>query len=445
MREFLTILLRKLGQECDEAASESEAIQRIDEGGLDVVITDLRMDEETSGLRVLQHVKQVSPATQVIVMTAFASPETAIEALKRGAYDYLTKPFKVGQVRAVIERAVEKARLLSENLMLREQLESQLSYGDIVGRSSAMREMFEMVGRVAPTPTTVLIQGESGTGKELVARAIHDRSGREGEFVPVNCGAIPESLIEAELFGYVKGAFTGAATDSDGLFVTADGGTVLLDEVGELPLGTQVRLLRVLQEMMVKPVGGSRERPVDVRILAATNRDLRDEVAAGRFREDLFYRLNVITLELPPLRERGGDVALLLERFVDHFAKHVGRNIVGIRADALEALLDYDYPGNVRELQNIVERAVALETSDLITPAVLPRHILGGADSSTARSFRVTHEGVDLDAILGSVEKSLLTQALELTDGNRTAAAKLLGISFRSIRYRLEKFDMDTE
>ncbi len=441
MREFLDILLRKLSYDCDLASSGEEAIERVDAAEYAAVITDLKMEGPLGGLDVLRHIKEVSPSTQVIVMTAFATPETAVQALKQGAYDYLTKPFRIDLVRAVIERAVEKSTLLSENLYLRRALEGQHGYEEMVGASPAIKKVFQLIERVAPSRTTVLIQGESGTGKELVARAIHERSGLKGPFIPVNCGAIPENLIEAELFGYVKGAFTGADADRDGLFQAANGGTLFLDELGELPSGTQVRLLRVLQEKMVKPVGGHTERPTDVRIVAATNRDLRAEVDAGRFREDLFYRLAVISIDVPPLRRRPSDVRLLLEHYVRKYASEIGSEVVGLEKEALHHLLAYAYPGNVRELQNIVERAVTLELGTLVTTESLPAHVIGGRASSTkSPPLEWTESGANLEEILESVERDYLVRALELTDGNRTEAAKLLHISFRSIRYRLRKY-----
>ena len=444
MREFLSVLLRRMDIEVQAVPSGDEAIRQITpDCQFAVVITDLKMPGTAGGLDVLRHVKSVTPATQVVVMTAFATPETAISAIREGAYDYITKPFKVDEARIVVQRAIEKHALLSENLYLRTRVEERSSYANIIGTSDAMKRVFSLIDRVAPTKTTVLLQGESGTGKELVARAIHERSGLSGEFVAINCGAIPENLVEAELFGYLKGAFTGADSDRRGLFEAASGGTLFLDEVGELPLATQVRLLRALQERTIKRVGDTKEREVDVRIVAATNRDLRGEIDAGRFREDLYFRLNVISIELPPLRKRPGDTKLLIEHYVRKYASEIGNPVEGVEAEAMRALLEYSYPGNIRELQNIIERAVTLEMTNLVTMESLPSTVTEPPNETSSRRFELTKDGVSLDLILETVERDLLEQALALTDGNRTEAAKLLDISFRSIRYRLQKYGFE--
>ncbi len=441
MREFLGVLLRRMDVEFETASNGIDAIEKVQgDGEYSLVLTDLKMPGGAGGLEVLTHVKAVAPATQVVVMTAFATPETAISAIRDGAYDYLTKPFKLDEVRVVVERALEKYELLRENVYLKRVVGEGDAYNSIIGRSESMKKVFVLIERVAPTTTTVLIQGESGTGKELVANAIHERSGRSGEFVAVNCGAIPENLVDAELFGYVKGAFTGADTDRGGLFEAANGGTLFLDEIGELPLNTQVRLLRALQERAIKRVGDTKERPIDVRIVAATNRELREEVDEGRFRQDLFYRLNVITLELPPLRKRPGDIRLLVEQFVARYAERIGNPVEGVDSEAMRALVAYRYPGNIRELQNLIERAVTLETGTMITLESLPPALTERSAATPATAFTVTEEGISIDAVLEGVERDLLEQALALTDGNRTEAAKLLDISFRSIRYRLQKY-----
>jgi two-component system response regulator PilR (NtrC family) len=442
MREFLSVMLKRQGIPFELATSAKEAIAFFGPGRFRLVLTDLRMDESEAGLDILRHVRETDPACQVIVMTAYASTETAISAIRQGAYDYINKPFKLEEVRSVIDRALEKYALVSENLYLRSQLDSS-HFDEIIGRSDAIKSVFDLIGRVAPTKTTVLLTGESGTGKELFARAIHKQSGLDGAFVPVNCGAIPENLIESELFGYTKGAFTGASQDRDGLFVAASSGTLFLDEVGELPAATQVKLLRALQEKKVKPVGSNSEQPVDVRIVAATNRNLQEEVDAGRFREDLYYRLNVISIELPPLRDREGDIRLLIEYYVKRFAEEIGNHVEGVDAEALRALVNHDYPGNVRELQNIVERAVTLERSTLITVDSLPQSIATKESGGDESVLNLPPEGVDIDAVLERVERALVEQALERTEGNRTEAAKLLKITFRSMRYRLQKHGID--
>ncbi|QDG49936.1 sigma-54-dependent Fis family transcriptional regulator [Persicimonas caeni] len=446
MREFLTIMLKKKGHDVTVAKRGEEALNLLDEGQrFSLVITDLKMPG-IGGLEVLRGVKKIDPACQVVVMTAYATPETAISAIKDGAYDYITKPFKVDEARVVVDRALEKFDLLSENLYLKKTIEERESFGDMIGHSKPMQQVFEMISRVANSQTTILIGGESGTGKELVARAIHQHSQRADKpFLPINCGAIPENLIESELFGHKKGAFTGATTDKKGLFEAADGGTVFLDEIGELPQNTQVKLLRVLQERTIKPVGGNAEISVDCRVVAATNRDLREEIAEGRFREDLYYRLNVIPIDLPPLRARGSDVKLLIEHFVDVYASRMGVEIDGIDSEAMRILLNYNYPGNVRELQNIVERAVTLTRGSMIGVDVLPPHLQEDSFSRVARDLEVPAEGLDLEGMVEELERSLISKALERTSGVKKDAAELLGISFRSLRYRLKKYEMSDE
>jgi two-component system response regulator PilR (NtrC family) len=446
MREFLSIMLRKQGHDVVVAERGEDAIARL-EGGerFSLVITDLKMPG-IGGLEVLRGIKEIDPACQVVVMTAFATPETAISAIKDGAYDYITKPFKLDEARVVVDRALEKFELLSENLYLKKTIEGRESFGEMLGKSKPMQQVFEMISRVADSQTTILISGESGTGKELVARAIHEHSRRADKpFLPINCGAIPENLIESELFGHKKGAFTGASTDKQGLFEAADQGTIFLDEIGELPHNTQVKLLRVLQERRVKPVGGNVEVPLDCRVVAATNRDLRTEVQEGRFREDLYYRLNVIPIGLPPLRARGSDVRLLIEHFVDEYATRMGVDIEGVDSEAMRILLNYAYPGNIRELQNIVERAVTLTRGQMIGVDVLPAHLQEDSFSRVAQDLEVPAEGLDLEGMVEKLERSLISKALDRTSGVKKEAAELLGISFRSLRYRLKKYEMSDE
>jgi two-component system response regulator PilR (NtrC family) len=442
MREFLEICFRREGYDVATAADVDSALALLEADDYDVVISDLQMPGR-SGLELLHAVRDTSPETAVILITAFATTETAIAAMKEGAYDYVTKPFKVDEIRLVVEKALEKKLLSRENRRLRSELQSQLRQRELVGTSAAMHRVYELVNQVAETRTNVLISGESGTGKELVARAIHTRSERrERPFVAINCGAIPENLLESELFGHVKGAFTGAVSGKEGLFETADGGTLLLDEVGELPGALQVKLLRVLQERTIRRVGGTSDRRVDVRILAATNRRLEEEVAAGRFREDLYYRLNVIEITIPPLRERIEDVPMLVQHFVDKYARELGKPIREVRAEALQRLLAYSYPGNVRELENAIERAVALSKDGLIGEEALPPQILQPPEPATAG--RISPTGVDLEELVNEYERGLLLEALRRTKGVKKRAAGLLGISFRSFRYRLEKLGLDT-
>jgi two-component system, NtrC family, response regulator PilR len=445
MREFLSIMLRAEGCEVQTARHAEEAIGLIESGQrFSLILSDLRMGG-MSGLDLLRFSKERDPACQVVIMTAFATAETALSAIRDGAYDYMIKPFKVDQARAVVRRALEKYMLVRENFYLKQALGERKSYGAIIGKSEAMTRVFDLIDRVAPTRTTILITGESGTGKELVAKAIHDQSGvKDGPFVPINCGAIPENLIESELFGHKKGSFTGAIGDKKGLFEAAKGGTVFLDEIGELPLGTQVRFLRVLQERMIKPVGSATEVAIDCRVIAATNRSLREEIAAGRFREDLYYRLNVITLELPPLRERAEDLRLLINHFVARLAAEMGRPIEGVSADAMRLMLNYSYPGNVRELQNIIERAVTLERERLISAEVLPYQLQKERIDQAAEHVEIPEEGINLEAMVEDLERTMIRKALERSGGVKKEAAKLLGITFRAMRYRLDKYGMDS-
>jgi two-component system, NtrC family, response regulator PilR len=440
MRDFLRIALQRAGHTVELADSPAAAHKQLAAAEPDVVITDLKMQEgASSGLDVLDATKRAYPHTQVIVVTAFATTETAIAALKRGAYDYLTKPFKVDEINVVVERALEKRSLLIDNIELRAELERRFRLDRIVGKSVVMQRVFDLVRKVAPAKTSVLLSGESGTGKELVARALHHLSPRkDAPFIAVNCGAIPESLLESELFGHVKGAFTGAVADRPGLFAAAHNGTLFLDEIGELGGQMQVKLLRVLQEHKVKRVGAAVEEEFEVRVVAATNRDLEAEVERGAFRRDLYYRLNVIQLHLPPLRQRREDIPLLVEHFLRKHAASLGRSLSGVEPEAMAALCDYDYPGNVRELENLVERAATLESGERITRASLP-DLTPKRRAEPASADELPAEGVDLERMVGDFERALIDKALLRTQGVRKEAAKLLGISFRSLRYRLAK------
>jgi two-component system response regulator PilR (NtrC family) len=444
MRELLEILLRKHGHEVLTASDVAGAIAAASEGGLDLVVTDLRLGER-SGLDVLRAVKEASPGTEVIVVTAYATTENAIQAMKLGAYDYVLKPFKLDELKLVVEKALERRALLAENRVLRHRIGPSHEEREIIGRAPAILEVRALVERVAPARTTVLVTGESGTGKEVVARAIHDRGGSGRPFVAVNCGAIPEGLIESELFGHERGAFTGAVGTKQGLFEVAGAGTLFLDEVGELPPPVQVKLLRALQERRIRRVGGAADLAVAARIVAATNRKLEEEVQAGRFREDLFYRLNVIQIHMPALRERREDIPLFVAHLVARFSAELGRPTLRLAPETERLLLDWRWPGNVRELANVIERAVTLCRGDVILPAEMPEPIRGRATGPVggASQPELPEGGMDLQAHLDAVERALLERALARTGGVKTEAARLLSLSFRSLRYRLAKFGID--
>ena len=448
MREFLAICLKRAGHDVMVAKNGREALERTQATMFDVVITDLRMPGELDGMGLLKAIKaepagptpsQLSP--EVILVTAYATKETALAAMKQGAYDYLTKPFQVDEITAVIDRAFEKRSLVVANLALRDQVAGRFRLANLLGKSRAMEKLFELISKIHSARTSVLITGESGTGKELVARALHTEGARARmPFVAVNCGAIPDELMESELFGHRKGSFTGAVVDKPGLFEEADGGTLFLDEIGELSLGLQVKLLRALQERKVKPVGATEEREVDVRVVAATNRDLEAEVARGAFRADLFYRLNVIQVWIPPLRHRREDIPMLAEHFVRKFSLEHGRAVT-LSAEAMRKLESHDFPGNVRELENMIERAIALSSDPVIAASELPDVRRAKLAAEPATEFPA--DGVNLDQLVNDFERTWVTRALERTGGVRKKAAGLLGISFRSLRYRLEKLGID--
>jgi two-component system response regulator PilR (NtrC family) len=439
LRQVLDITFRRQGYEVVQAPGARRALEAIRQNPqpFPLVLTDLIMPDG-SGIDVLTGAKARSNATEVIVMTAHSTVEAAIEAMRHGAYDFVTKPFSPAEIAALAAKALEKSSIVAENRRLRAHLERlEAPARELLGTSPAMQRIAELIEKIAPTRTTVLITGESGTGKERIARAIHERSDRAGKpFLVVNCGALPEALMESELFGHEKGAFTGAGARALGLFREAEGGTVHLDEIGELPAALQVKLLRVLQERKVRPVGAAAEIPVDVRVLAATNRDVEADVSAGRFRQDLYYRLNVIRIEVPPLSQRVGDIPRLADRFVRRFAAELGKDVRGLTTDALRALDTYTFPGNVRELENMIERAVALASGPSIGLGDLPAVVAGLSASPAPLLAELPPEGCALDEVLGEVERRLILQALERTGGVRKNAAKLLGVTFRSLRYR---------
>ena len=436
MRTFLEIILRKEGYSVETAADGMKALDNINNNVFDLAILDILMPV-MNGIEVLKRIIEKSPETTVIIITAFASHETAIEAMKLGAYDYITKPFKIDEIKLVIKKALDKKGLERENLRLRKELQTKYGFANIIGRSIGISKVFELIKRVSELKVNVLITGESGTGKELVARAVHYSGSRHrGPFIAVNCGAIPEPLVESELFGYRRGAFTGASRNKKGLFEEADGGTIFLDEIVDLPIHLQVKLLRVIEEKTIRPLGSTEPIPVDIRIIAATNKLLEEEIANEKFREDLFYRLNVIKIDLPPLRDRRDDIPPLAIHFVEKYSREMGKDIHGISPKALETLESYHYPGNVRELENIIARCVALETSNVIRQQTLPELMVNmgslNIENGIAGNF-------GLDHLLETFEKRTIDKALTEAQGNKVEAAKLLGITFRSLRYRLAK------
>jgi len=438
MRELLGIMLRQVGYAVTLADGGEAAVQALMTDDFDLVITDLRM-RKVDGLAVLRAAKEHSPRTVVLVVTAFASTETAVEAMKLGAYDYVTKPFKLDELRLTIANALERKRLQEENRELKRQLRREHGFEGFIGKSPRILEVFETIRKTADSGSTVMITGESGTGKELVARAVHLESARRsGPFVSVNCGAIPETLMESELFGHVKGAFTGAVASTEGLFAAAGGGTLFLDEITEIPHSVQVKLLRATQEREVRRVGDTRDVKVDVRLIAASNRDLSKAMADGVLREDLYYRLNVIPIHMPPLRERLEDIPLLVSHFIARITKDVGKSVKGISPDSLAILERYHWPGNIRELENVVERAIVLGSGDLLSPDSLPPHLRMPRDEQ-AVTVEIPPAGVDLEDTLTRIENRYIRLALERSGWLQVRAAELLGLSFRQFRYKLQK------
>ena len=441
-RELLAEALKKEGYDVEAFGSGEAAIARGREGRVDLVLTDIRMGA-VDGLTVLREFKRMSQDTAIVVLTAFGSLEGAIEAIKQGAYDYLAKPFKKEEIKLVVQRSLDHCRLLRENTKFREELKSKDEWSPLVGSSPAMLEVYKLVARVSESKSTVLLQGESGTGKELIARAIHGNSPRRDKpFVPVNCGALPDTLLESEMFGYEKGAFTGAVGTKTGLFESASGGTLFLDEVGELGQALQVKLLRVMQDHEVRRVGGTHSIKVDVRIIAATNRDLEQFVKEGKFRDDLFYRLNVVRITLPSLTERQEDIPMLAHYFLQKCATGTTTPVRGFHPDTMELLNRYRWPGNVRELENAIERAVSLSHGPLLTPDDLPAAIRQAPIHAEAKPESPdTTEPVCLT--LEEVEKRHLVRVLKETKGNKVKASKILGIDRRTLYRMAERFGLD--
>ena len=439
--DFLSIMLANDGYGVKVAQNGVTATKLIKENDFDVVITDIQMPR-SNGLDVLDAVNKIRPRTPVVMMTAYASAETAVEAMKKGAYDYISKPFNIEDLQLIIKNAVEKKRLADENTYLKSALSSQHQFSNIVGKSPKMVKLFDYISKVSNSSATVLITGESGTGKELVAKAIHFNGSRSNrKFISINCGAMPENLLESELFGHEKGAFTSAESTKIGLLETADKGTFFFDEVYEAPLSIQVKLLRVLQEREFTRVGGTKTIKVDLRVIAATNRDLAEGVKNKSFRQDLFYRLNVIPIRIPPLRERKEDISQLVEHFISKFNVEHKREekIRGIDAEAMALLEKFIWPGNVRELENAVERAVVLEMTDMIHPSSLPEEVINYIGRPPRAVSFVGDNQMDLEKTLDRIEKDILKEALTYTNGVINKAADRLNLSFRSMRYRVKK------
>ena len=455
--EMLDIALRREGHKVETVNSGEAAKKKIDGALYDVIVTDIKMPK-TNGIEVLRHAHQVSPDSAVILITAVDDYEAAVQAVKAGgASDYIRKsPALVDEIKLAIRRSLEKVALSRQNFAFKRDAATRNSLDNIVGVSAAMEKLKQTIRTVASTNSTILVHGESGTGKELVARAVHTCSPRAAEpFVSVNCGAFPETLLESELFGYVKGAFTGANQNKRGLFEVADGGTIFLDEISEMSLAMQVKLLRVLQERTVRPVGGTDEIAIDVRVIAATNRDLDKQVSENTFREDLYYRLNVIPICVPPLRERREDVALLVNHFLKKYAPAAGKSIVRVNQHSLDALCGYEWPGNVRQLENTVERAVALEMGEELhveLPVERPKAraaaagvgVAGTVVSPAVSSAGVLPEGMDMEKYVADIERSLLQAALAQSNGVQTKAADVLHISYRSFRHLMKKYDLSS-
>lgn len=439
--DLLSVVFTKEGYSVETCVSPSRALELMSREDYDIILTDIQMPQ-ISGMDILKEVKKKTPDIPVIMVTAYGTIKQAVEALKAGAMDYVVKPFDVDELKIIVEQGLEKRRLKEENWMLKKELREKYSFDNMIGKSKIMREIYSLIEKIAGTDSTVLITGESGTGKEIAARAIHINSNREDKsFVSINCGALPESLLESELFGHVKGSFTGAVANKKGMFEVAEKGTLFLDEVGEMSPWTQVKLLRALQERKIRRVGGTEEIPVDVRIIAASNQDLKKGTEEGTFREDLYYRLNVISLEMPPLRKRKEDIPLLVSHFLQKYCKKMNRKMKRLSPDVMALLENYNWPGNIRELENTIERIIAIEERETITRVSLPNELL--EPPKTRDSEFLIEPGFNLNKTMDDITQKYIHKALELARGNLTQTATLLGINYRSLRYLIEKYNLN--
>lgn len=441
--DLLSVVFKKEGYRVRATLSAKKALELLNKEEFGLILTDIKLPE-MSGFEILKRVRESKPDIAVVMITAYGNVKQAVEALKAGAFDYVVKPFDVDELKIIVAKALEKKRLQEENILLRKELKEKHSFETVIGKSKKIKQIYSMIEKIAGTDSTILVTGESGTGKELAARAIHSLSPREeNRFVSINCGALPENLLESELFGHVKGAFTGAVADKVGLFEVAQRGTLFLDEVGEMAPWTQVKLLRTLQDKKIRRVGGTEEAAIDVRIIAATNQDLKKKIAEGKFREDLFYRLNVISFEMPPLRERKEDVPLFVNHFLKKYSMEIGKSMKRIAPDVMKLFESYPWPGNIRELENVIERTVAIEDRETITLDSLPDELL------TARKREETdllfQKNFCLTSFLDEAAQSYIKQARLLSGGNLKKTASLLGISYRNLRYLIDKYKLKTD
>jgi len=441
--DLLSVVFKKEGYRVRATLSAKKALELLNKEEFGLILTDIKLPE-MSGFEILKRVRESKPDIAVVMITAYGNVKQAVEALKAGAFDYVVKPFDVDELKIIVAKALEKKRLQEENILLRKELKEKHSFETVIGKSKKIKQIYSMIEKIAGTDSTILVTGESGTGKELAARAIHSLSPRqENRFVSINCGALPENLLESELFGHVKGAFTGAVADKLGMFEVAQRGTLFLDEVGEMAPWTQVKLLRTLQDKKIRRVGGTEEAVIDVRIIAATNQDLKKKISEGKFREDLFYRLNVISFEMPPLRERKEDVPLFVNHFLKKYSMEIGKSMKRIAPDVMKLFESYPWPGNIRELENVIERTVAIEDRETITLDSLPDELL------TARKKEETdllfQKNFCLTSFLDEAAQSYIKQARLLSGGNLKKTASLLGISYRNLRYLIDKYKLKTD